>query len=43
MKTYHCPVCKKPLTRQEYEEALGILGERDKHFEHEKAELLSRI
>ncbi len=30
---YHCPVCKKTLTREEYESALGI-------FEKEKARLI---
>jgi len=43
MKTYRCPVCKKPLTEKEYEEALGILGEKEKHFQREKIELLHRI
>lgn len=43
MKTYRCPVCKKPLTKGEYEQALGILGEREMHLRHERAELLDRI
>ncbi len=43
MKTYRCPVCGKPLTEQEYERALGILGEREKHLKHEKAELLGKL
>lgn len=43
MKTYRCPVCKKPLTKKEYQEALGILEERDKHWEHEKADLKSKL
>ncbi len=43
MKTYRCPVCNKPLTKREFERALGILGERERHLEHEKAELRSRI
>lgn len=43
MKTYCCPVCKKPLTQKEYERALGILGAREKHFEHEKAALEKKL
>lgn len=43
MKTYRCPVCGKSLTEQEYERALGILGEREKHLKHEKAELLGKV
>lgn len=43
MKTYRCPVCKKLLTKKEYESALGILGEREKHLEHEKAELQKKV
>ena len=41
MKTYRCPVCKKPLTKEEYERALGILGEREKHL-HEREDKLRR-
>lgn len=43
MKTYRCPVCKKLLTKREYEQALGILGERERHWEHEKSGLLKQI
>jgi hypothetical protein len=43
VKTHHCPVCGKPLTEHEYEHALGILGEREKHLKREKAELLGRL
>lgn len=43
MKTYRCPVCGKSLTEQEYERALGILGEREKHLKHEKADLLGKL
>lgn len=43
MKTYRCPVCKKSLTKGEYERALGILGEREKHLEHKKAELEKKL
>jgi hypothetical protein len=31
-------VCKKPLSKREYQQALGILSERDKHHEHELSE-----
>jgi len=34
-KRHRCPVCKKPLTQKEYEKALGILGERERHL-HER-------
>ena len=37
-KTYRCPVCKKTLTEKEYEHALGIIGEREKHLRHEIAD-----
>lgn len=43
MKTYHCPVCKKPLTRGEYERALGILAERERYFERDKTKLQSKL
>lgn len=43
MKTYRCPVCGKPLTEQEYERALGILGEREKHLKHKTAELTDKL
>ncbi len=43
MKTFRCPVCGKPLTEQEYERALGILGEREKHLKHEKADLMEKV
>lgn len=42
-KTYRCPVCKKPLTQKEYEKALGILGERERHLQHQKVELQKRL
>src|SRR5437773_2033902 len=34
MATYLCPVCRKKLSKNEYENALGILGEREQHFVH---------
>lgn len=44
MKTnFKCPVCRKSLTKQEYERALGILGEREKHLTHEKSELQRKL
>lgn len=43
MTTYRCPVCRKPLSREEYEAALGILSEREKHLQHEKAELQRKL
>ena len=38
-KVYRCPVCKKTLTQKEYERALGILGERERHLQHQKEDL----
>lgn len=32
MKGYRCPVCKKPLTKKEFEDALGLLSERDEYY-----------
>ena len=43
MKMHRCPVCKKSLTKREYEQALGILDKREKHFEHEKMELHKKL
>jgi hypothetical protein len=43
MKTFRCPVCKKPLTKKEYEEALGIWQERQEHFEHEQNKLKKEL
>ncbi|MCL5744339.1 MAG: DUF2130 domain-containing protein, partial [Acidobacteria bacterium] len=43
MKSHRCPVCKKVLSREEYEQALGILGEREKHFHEEANALQSRF
>ncbi len=39
MQQYRCPVCKKPLTKKEYEAALGILSEREAHLKHREEEL----
>jgi len=43
MKTYKCPVCKKTLTKKEFEAALGMLGEREKHLQHEKSDLERKL
>ncbi len=43
MNNYQCPVCKKPLTKREYEKALGILSERDKHFEHQISDYRKKL
>jgi hypothetical protein len=43
MKTYRCPVCKKPLTKTEYERALGILGARERHLQHQTAKLRTKL
>src|SRR5438309_966324 len=40
---YRCPVCRKPLTKKEFERALGILESRDAHRKHELDELRSRL
>ena len=42
-KKYRCPVCKKPLTKKQFERALGILEDRDAHREHEMEELRTRL
>ncbi len=42
-KSYRCPVCKKSLTKHEYESALGVLSERQTHFEHKQKELLEQL
>lgn len=43
MNAYRCPVCKKSLTKKEYESALGILKEQEQHFEHEKNAIMKRL
>lgn len=43
MKSYRCPVCKKSLTKHEYESALGVLDARQKHLEHEKMRLQAQV
>jgi len=43
MPKYRCPVCNKPLTKKEYEQALGILGERERHLREEKSELEKKV
>lgn len=36
--TYRCPVCKKPLTKKEFERALKIHEARQEHFEAQKVQ-----
>ncbi len=35
MRNYRCPVCKKPLSKKEYESALGIIEAQKKHLKDE--------
>jgi hypothetical protein len=41
-KSYVCPVCRTPLSKKNYEEALGILDERQRHHDHEMADIQRR-
>src|SRR2546427_1471226 len=41
-KTWPCPVCKKPLTRKEYERALHIHTAQKEHLDHREQELIKR-
>jgi hypothetical protein len=43
MKTRHCPVCKKPLTEQEYNNALGIVGKLKDHLTHQIVTLKGQL
>jgi len=43
MKAFRCPVCKKPLSKVEYERALGILGAREEHLIHREKELRAQL
>jgi hypothetical protein len=43
MKAYRCPVCKKNLTKHEYESALGVMSARETHFGEERTALLKRL
>jgi len=38
-RTYRCPVCKKPLTKREYDKALHIHEAQQAHIEQQKREL----
>lgn len=40
---YKCPVCKKPLTKKEFERALKIHEAQAKHFEHKEREFAERV
>jgi len=42
MRTYRCPVCKKPLTKEEYEKALRIHRAREEHLSHLEEDLRKR-
>ena len=35
MPIYRCPVCKKTLTKREYESALGLLEAKQEHLKHQ--------
>lgn len=39
MGIYRCPVCKKVLTKKEYEAALGIIQAKEAHIKHREEEL----
>ena len=39
MKTYRCPTCGKVLTKSEYEKALHVHEEREKHYIQREEEL----
>ena len=43
MKTFQCPVCKKLLTKKEYEEALGLLEESKRQHRHDLLELKTKL
>ncbi|HME33412.1 MAG TPA: hypothetical protein VKG65_11715 [Terriglobales bacterium] len=40
---YQCPVCKKTLSKKEYEAALGILEGREKHIHGENRQLRQEL
>lgn len=40
---YKCPVCKKPLTKKEFERALKIHEAQAQHLEHEKREFAEKV
>lgn len=42
MKVYRCPTCNKVLSKSEYEKALRIHGERERHIAHRELELRQR-
>jgi hypothetical protein len=43
MSTYRCPVCHTKLSQNQYEKALGILGEREQHLKHQRAQLQAKL
>jgi hypothetical protein len=40
---YRCPVCHVKLSQKQYEKALGILGEKEQHLRHQKAQLQAKL
>jgi hypothetical protein len=40
---YKCPVCKKPLTKEEYESAMKIQEAQAKHLEHKEREFADKV
>jgi hypothetical protein len=40
---YRCPVCHTKLSQKQYEKALGILGEKQQHLRHQKAQLQAKL
>lgn len=41
MPIYRCPICKKPLSKKEYESALGIIDAQKKHLKKEQDKLVA--
>jgi hypothetical protein len=43
MKSRRCPVCKSPLTEEQYNKALGIVGKLKDHLTHQIANLRGQL
>src|SRR5712692_308336 len=43
MRQFRCPVCKKPLTKKQYQRALGILEEQQKHLRLQEQKLRQQL
>ena len=43
LQVYRCPVCKKKLTKKQYDKALGILKEQKVHEAHQRDELVKNL